>query len=100
MELERQNDSRAFKPPATGSTSLSATGKKSDEIPSVKMARLKRELDEIQEELADLAKTEIPNHLDVDYQSSKHQLSTVEELRKLMHTVVESTPFQDLESRK
>ena len=72
MELERQNDSRTFKPPATESSSLSATGKKSDEIPSVKMARLKRELDEIQEELNDLAKTEIPNHLDVDYQSSKH----------------------------
>ena len=45
MELEQKSEARQFKPPEVESKGLSTTGKRSDEIPSVKIERLKKELD-------------------------------------------------------
>ena len=40
MDMELKSDTRAFRPPETEQAQLASTGKKSDEIPSVKIARL------------------------------------------------------------
>ena len=62
-------------------------------MPSEKIARLKSELDEIQKEILDLEKEEIPNQLKNDPMGSKTQLQTIDDLRTFMHKVVDSSNF-------
>ena len=66
MEFESGQSSGGFKPPEDLHAKIEKAQKRTDEIPSAKMARLKRELDELQGELLELEKDEIPNNLGVD----------------------------------
>lgn len=93
MDLEQKSEYRTFKPPEVDTPAIKTAGNKSDELPSVKIARLQKELDELQGDLIELEKEEIPNNLKVDPQGAKQQMSTINELRQFMHKVVESTHF-------
>jgi len=47
MELDQKSESRSFKPPKVEFAGLSASRRRLDELPSVKIDRLKNELDEL-----------------------------------------------------
>ena len=73
MEMEHKKTNRIFKaPPIEDFGTISSS--KDDELPSVKIARLTRELEEIQQEIMELEKEEIPNNLKNDPMQSKTQL--------------------------
>ena len=74
-------------------------GRLYQELPSVRIERMRHELDELQRELKELEKEEIPSRLAVQTMSAKQSLKTIDELRSFMHNVVESSSFQDMETR-
>lgn len=57
------------------------------------MARLKMELDELERELRELERDEIPTQIKEDAHSSKFQMKEVDTLRSHMHNVLSSTNF-------
>ena len=92
MDMEQKKTNRIFKPPPTDNVGQIASGQ-NEELPSVRIARLKSELEELQQEIIDLEKEEIPNQLKNDPMGSKNQLQTIDDLRTFMHKVVDSTHF-------
>ena len=70
------------------------------EIPSVRINRMKKELEELQRELHELEKDEIPTRMAEQAQSAQQSLKTIDELRSFVHKMVDSSSFQDMESRK
>ena len=60
---------------------------------------MKKELIELQKELKELEKEEIPTRMAVQAQSAKQSLKTIDELRNVMHNVTESSSFHDWETR-
>ena len=64
------------------------------------MTRLKAELDELETELHELEKKEMPSNLNADNYSAKAQLKDVDELRRYMREVVSSASFTNLEDRR
>ena len=61
---------------------------------------MKEELEELQAELKELEKDEIPTRMAEQAQSAKKSLETIDQLRSFMHKMVDSSAFQDLESRQ
>jgi len=95
-DLEKDEAALNFKPPRLAETGGVADGRLQQEVPSIRIQRLQSELEELQKELTALEKEEIPTRR---LQSAKHSLQSIDELRAFMHKVVESTAFQDLETR-
>lgn len=60
---------------------------------------MKKELVELQKELLELEKEEIPTRMAAQAQSAKQSLRTIDDLRKVMQNVTQSSRFQDLETK-
>ena len=60
---------------------------------------MKKELVELQKELLELEKEEIPTRMAAQAQSAKQSLKTIDDLRKVMQNVTQSSRFHDLETK-
>ena len=99
--IEEDEGMRNFKPPQvdSGGSAISLQSRFDLELPSVRIERMQRELDELQKELVELEKEEIPSRMAQQAQSAKQSLTTIDELRAFMHNLVESSSYQDMETK-